>query len=163
MYARRCAVTFYCICLLILVARGHSTSVHAADADGNITTHDLKQIQAIVDEFLARLAIQQKVAVSVVPSNPLIVSVEFDEKDAAFLLSLQEDFMDGLTRDELQAAIAHELGHVWIFTHHPYLQTEVRANEIARRLVTRDSLVQVYRKVWKHKGMKGDPDRFVGD
>ena len=65
-----------------------------------------------------------KVAVSVVPKNPLMVSVEFTDTDTGFLLSVEEDFVNELTQEELEAAIAHELGHVWIFTHHPFLQTE---------------------------------------
>ena len=48
--------------------------------------------------------------------------------------------------------MAHELGHVWVFTHHPYLQTEKLANQIAMRVVTRDSLVNVYHKLWEHGG-----------
>jgi hypothetical protein len=52
---------------------------------------------------------------------------------------------------------------VWIFTHHPFLQTEVLANQIAQRLVPRSSLVQVYEKVWKRQGTKGDLIRFVRD
>ena len=83
------------------------------------------RIQEIVNDFMARLTLTQKVAISVVPKNPLMLSVEFDDTDTGFLLSLEEDFVDELTDEELRAAIAHELGHVWIFTHHPYLQTEV--------------------------------------
>ena len=74
-----------------------------------------------------------------VPKNPLMVSVEFDDADTGFLLTLEQDFVDELTDEELRAAIAHELGHVWIFTHHPYLQTEALANQIAQRLVPRDT------------------------
>jgi len=44
--------------------------------------------------------------------------------------------------------VAHELGHVWIFTHHPYLHTEELANSIALRLVDRAALDAVYDKVW---------------
>jgi hypothetical protein len=58
--------------------------------------------------------------------------------------------------------MAHELGHVWVFTHHPYLQTEKLANQIAMRVVTRDSLVSVYRKLWEHGGTKGDLNTFLG-
>jgi len=57
-----------------------------------------------------------------------------------------------LTDDDIKAVVAHELGHVWIFTHHPYLQTEQLANEIAMRLVTRESLEPVYAKVQKRIG-----------
>ena len=42
-------------------------------------------------------------------------------------------FLDTLTDDEVEAEVAHELGHVWIFTHHAYLQTEGLANQIAMR------------------------------
>ena len=121
------------------------------------------RVQEIVNDFMARLTLTQKVAVSVVPKNPLMVSVEFDDAHTGFLLSLEQDFVDELTDEELQAAIAHELGHVWIFTHHPYLQTEALANQIAQRLVPRDILVQVYEKVWNRLGTKGDLARFVGD
>jgi len=125
---------------------------------------DPKHIQSIVDDLLVRLALPQRVGVAVVPKNPLMVSVEsVDDGSDAFLLSLEEDFLDELTDEELQAAIAHELGHVWIFTHHPFLQTEALANRIAMRIVSRDSLVQVYEKVWKRQGTKGDLTRFVGD
>jgi hypothetical protein len=93
-----------------------------------------------------------------------MVSVEsVDDGSDAFLLSMEEDFLDELTDEELQAAIAHELGHVWIFTHHPYLQTEALANRIAMRIVSRDSLVLVYEKLWKRQGTGGDLARFVGD
>ena len=48
--------------------------------------------------------------------------------------------------------VAHELGHVWIYTHHPYLQTEQLANQIAMRVVSRESLDSVYGKVWADAG-----------
>jgi hypothetical protein len=124
---------------------------------------DQQRIQEIVNDFMAKLTMNQKVAVTVVPKNPLMVSVEYTDTESGFLLSVEEDFINELTDEELQAAIAHELGHVWIFTHHPYLQTEVGANRIAQRLVPRASLVQVYEKVWKRQGTKGDLTRFVGD
>jgi hypothetical protein len=124
---------------------------------------DQQRIQEIVNDFMAKLTMNQKVAVTVVPKNPLMVSVEYTDTESGFLLSVEEDFINELTDEELQAAIAHELGHVWIFTHHPYLQTEVGANRIAQRLVPRASLVQVYEKVWKRQGTKGDLARFVGD
>jgi hypothetical protein len=124
---------------------------------------DQQRIQAIVDDFMAKLTMKQKVAVTVVPKNPLMVSVEYTDTESGFLLSVEEDFINELTDEELEAAIAHELGHVWIFTHHPYLQTEVGANRIAQRLVPRSSLVLVYEKVWRRQGTKGDLARFVGD
>ena len=121
-------------------------------------------IQGIVDNFRVQLGLPHPVQVAVVPENTLMVSVEsIDGLGHEFRLSLQENFIDELSEDELKAAIAHELGHVWIFTHHPYLQTEALANQIARRLVTHESLVRVYEKVWKLQGTKGDLVRFIGD
>jgi len=116
-----------------------------------------QQIQVSVDGLLARLAIQATVVVSVVPKNDLLVSVApRDGGRQVFELALQNDFLSTLTEDELVAAVAHELGHVWIFTHHPYLQTEELANDVALRVVERDSLERMYKKVWQQTGAKGD-------
>ena len=151
-------------CLLLLVFPGSLSVTHAAGPERVISTRpDQQRIQTIVNDFMSRLTMTQKVAVSVVPRNPLMVSVEFDDGDKGFLLSVEEDFIGELTDEELQAAVAHELGHVWIFTHHPFLQTEALANQIAQRLVPRSSLVQVYEKVWRRQGTKGDLSRFVTD
>lgn len=151
-------------CLLLLLFPGHVAVTRAAGPERVIPNgRDQQRIQEIVNEFMARLTMTQKVAVTVVPKNPLMVSVEFTDVESGFLLTVEEDFIGELTQEELEAAVAHELGHVWIFTHHPFLQTEVLANQIAQRLVPRSSLVQVYEKVWKRQGTKGDLTRFVGD
>jgi hypothetical protein len=90
-------------------------------------------------------------------------SVELDAPNSGFLLSVEEEFVSELTQEELEAAVAHELGHIWIFSHHPYLQTEALANQIAERLVPRANLLQVYEKVWRRQGTRGDIARFLGD
>jgi Peptidase family M48 len=150
-------------CLLLLLFPGHLAVTFAAGPERIIPNpRDQQRIQEIVNEFMAKLTMRHEVAVAVVPKNPLMVSVEPDVS-TGFLLSVEEDFISELTQEELEAAIAHELGHVWIFTHHPFLQTELLANQIAQRLVPRSSLVQVYEKVWKRQGTKGDLARFVGD
>jgi hypothetical protein len=122
------------------------------------------RVQAIADDLKGRLNIVHPVQVSIVTSNRLLMSVEPVEgaTPRAFELSVEGDFAGGLDDTELSAAIAHELGHVWIFTHHPFLQTEQLANEIAMRLVSRDLLAQLYDKVWKRGGTKGDLTRFLG-
>jgi hypothetical protein len=123
-----------------------------------------QRIQSLVDEFRGRLDMPHEVVVSIVPRNALLVSVEpMKDRRGAFLLSFESDFIDLLSDDELEAVVAHELGHVWIFTHHPYLQTEGLANQIAMRLVSRASLEHVYDKVWKHDGERGDLARFLGE
>ena len=151
-------------CLLLLLFPGPIAMTYAAGPERIIPNPQNQQrIQEIVNEFMTKLTMGHKVAVAVVQKNPLMVSVEYTDPSTGFLLSVEEDFIGELTQEELEAAIAHELGHVWIFTHHPFLQTEVLANQIAQRLVPRSSLVQVYEKVWKRQGTKGDLTRFVGD
>ncbi len=156
------SVLLFCLALLLLP--GHASVPRAAGPERVIPNgRDQQRIQAIVDDFMVKLTMNHKVAVAVVPKNPLMVSVEYTDTQTGFVLSVEEDCINELTDEELNAAIAHELGHVWIFTHHPYLQTEVGANRIAQRLVPRSSLVQVYEKVWKRQGAKGDLARFVAD
>lgn len=78
------------------------------------------------------------------------------------MISVDRAFVDLLTGDELEASLAHELGHVWIYTHHPYLQTERLANDIAMRVVSRATLVPMYEKVWQRTGIKGNLAEFIG-
>lgn len=120
-----------------------------------------ERIRTIVEQFRTDLSIPEEVSISIVPQNKRLLSVERSKQ--AFILSLDERFLDTLGDSELTAAIAHELGHVWIFTHHPYLQTELLANEIAMKVVTRESLEKVYERVWKNKGTKGDMKDFLGE
>ena len=99
---------------------------------------------------------------SIVPENPLLVSVSPpSENDGAYGLAFEGRFLDQLSDDELRAVVAHELGHVWIFTHHPYLQTEAGANRIAERLVTRQTLERVYAKVWPEGAPRSVVARFA--
>ena len=116
-----------------------------------------RELQALTDGLRRALAIPHPVTVSLVEANTLVVSVErlMTAQDVAFSLSIEAGFLDLLTEAELEAAVAHELGHVWIFTHHPFLQTEELANEIAMRAVSRESLESVYQKVWERTGKKG--------
>jgi len=119
------------------------------------------RLQAIVDALRTELNIPQPVALEVVEQNPLMASVEPANEGDGFVLAIEGAFASRLSDDELKGVIAHELGHVWIFTHHPYLQTEQLANRIAMRLVSRENLEQVYKRVWKD-GAKGDLGHFLG-
>jgi Zn-dependent protease with chaperone function len=130
-----------------------STELKAAEALVASTT----RVQTIVDDVRARLSIPQEVVVSIVAQDKLLVSVErLQSRDGAFTLAFQGDFLDVLSEEEITAVVAHELGHVWIFTHHPYLQTEELANKVALRLISRDTLEKVYAKVWQRTGGQGD-------
>jgi hypothetical protein len=128
------------------------------------STTQQQRVQAIADGLRLRLGISFAVQVSMVDVNHLLMSVEPVERSEprTFALNVEDGFAATLDDDELAAAIAHELGHVWIFTHHPFLQTEQLANEVAMRLVSRESLAQLYDKVWKRGGNKGDLARFLG-
>jgi hypothetical protein len=148
--------------LLLLIPR-HGFAADPPAGAAPAARQDVDSIQRLVDDLRGRLALPQPVRVTIVPTNPLKVSVRsVDEIGDEFVLSIDESFLAELTGEELKAAIAHELGHVWIFTHHPYLQTEALANQIAARVVTRESLVQVYEKVKLH-GTQIDLARLVSD
>lgn len=120
-------------------------------------------LQELVDNLKGQLGITASVSAAIVPANPLLVSVQpLGGAPATFEIAFEEVFLTGLDDDDLRAIVAHELGHVWIFTHHPYLQTERLANSVAMRAVPRASLERVYSKVWKREGFKGDLVRFLG-
>src|SRR5262245_49653478 len=107
----------------------------------------------------------QHVQISIVSTDERMVSVqrirESAGADQIFIIRFDQSFLDGLSDEELEAAIAHELGHVWISSHHPYLQTEALANEIAMRVVSRDSMKKVYAKLWLHLGTSGDFEKLL--
>jgi hypothetical protein len=129
-----------------------------------VARKDPKKVQGLVNDLRERLAIPEEVTVTVVDANALLVSVELPRDGrSAFRLAFEADFLDQLDDDELRAVVAHELGHVWIYTHHPYLQTERLANQIAMRVVSRESLQKVYGKVWERAGTKGNLAGFLGE
>ena len=138
----------------VLAKRPHESTSSSAPKAGPLERRG--KIQALTDALRARLSIPNPVTVSLVRSEKLVVSVErLRGQDGAFSLSIEEEFLDGLTDAEIAAIVAHELGHVWIFTHHPFLHTEELANDIAMQAVSRETLEEVYAKVWKYTGEKG--------
>jgi hypothetical protein len=122
-----------------------------------------RAIQELVNGLKTQLGIDAVVSTEIVPTNTLLVSVQrVDGDSGSFRMTFEEQFLTSVDQDELKAIVAHELGHVWIFTHHPYLQTEQLANTVAMRAVPRASLERVYSKVWERQGTKGDLVRFLG-
>jgi hypothetical protein len=120
-------------------------------------------LQELVNGLKTELGIDAAVSAAIVATNSLLVSVQpVDGDPGTFRMEFEEGFLPSLDQDELKAVIAHELGHVWIYTHHPYLQTERGANTVAMRAVPRASLERVYGKIWEHQGTKGDLGRFLG-
>ena len=123
----------------------------------------VRQLQRVLDRVKERLGLDYPVTLELVPKNRHLISVETVKgPERAFLVRVEEGMLELLGSDELEAALAHELGHVWVFTHHPYLQTEQGANDVAMRVVSRDALARVYDKVWKSGAEKGDLASFLG-
>src|SRR5215831_11759099 len=125
-----------------------------------------KKVQAIVSDLQARLQMTQRIEASIVPAEKRMVSVQrvrdVGSGTDMFEIHLDQAFFDSLSHEELKAALAHELGHVWISSHHPYLQTEALANEIAMRAVSRESMKKIYAKLWLHLGTSGNLDELLG-
>jgi hypothetical protein len=133
----------------------------AAENPGGDTT--ILSLQDLTDDLRTRLDIEERVHVTLVDHNPLVMSVEtLNGRGGPFVISVDREFVQELNHAEVEAAIAHELGHVWIYTHHPYLQTERLANDVAMRVVNRSAFEPVYEKVWSRTGIRGNLIEFLG-
>jgi uncharacterized protein GlcG (DUF336 family) len=138
------------VVLFVLLSLSPSPAVSRATSSAAV-----EPVQGVVDEFRDALGLGAAVTVVLVDRNPAVVSVERDRHaPGRFVLAFEKAFLVELTDDELRAVIAHELGHVWIFGNHPYLQTEQLANKVALRLVERDELESAYRKVETRSGRR---------
>lgn len=134
----------------------------AMSARGNERS-EAEVLQELTDGLRTRLEITQQVHVTLVDHNPLVMSVEtLAGRTGPFVITVDRQFISELSKEETEAAIAHELGHVWIYTHHPYLQTERLANDIAMRVINRSAFEPVYRKVWQRTGIAGNLVEFLG-
>jgi hypothetical protein len=110
----------------------------------------------IVDHLRAELAITSEIDLILVKYHPLVFSVQpEDSRKQRFRLSMEAGFFLILDDDELLGALAHEMGHVWIFTHHPFLQTELLANQIGQKVAPRRSFEKVYNKLWAYERTSG--------
>jgi hypothetical protein len=119
-----------------------------------------------LEEVAAGLAtsmdVHKPVQVVVVPRNDLIVSVEPLAGADGYRVVFEQRFFDLLGEEELAAAIAHEIGHVWIYSHFPFLQTEALANEMALKAVRRKPLESLYGKLWAYIGVTGNIVELLG-
>jgi hypothetical protein len=147
--------------IVLLLISAFAYLLAAADLPGMRPME--QEINLIVEDFSARLGITSRVTVALVPTNSRLASVANLAADTgAFEISFEMGFLRTLDDRELRAAVAHELGHVWIFTHFPYLQTESLANQQALKLVSRSDLGRVYEKVWQWSGKKGNLENVLG-
>ena len=148
--------------LAMSLAATMADAADSSDAAAAELQAKAQRVQDVIDDLKGRLSLTRQVTAAIVPQNPLMVSVLSPlERGGAYRVAFEGAFLDSLSDQDLRAVVAHELGHVWIFTHHPYLQTEQLANKVALRVVTRDTLERVYDKVWPHGAPAGAPTRFT--
>src|SRR5262245_42909044 len=154
----------WCIKAALVLAFIFLFSAPLAKESPSIVMIRARRAQEIVDQLRAALPISSAVEVVVVNYHTLVFSVgPMDKRKEKFLLSMEFGFLLRLDDDELRAAVAHELGHVWIYTHHPYLQTERLANLIGERVADRAAFERVYSKLWAYEGTSGVPlDDLLG-
>src|SRR5215212_2626099 len=104
----------------------------ASTIDGVNEKSGIVSLQNLTDDLRGRLEIKERVHVTLVDHNPLVMSVEtLNGRGGPFVISVDREFIGELNHVEVEAALAHELGHVWIYTHQPFVQTEQFANDIA--------------------------------
>ncbi len=133
---------FLFVCLALGLPSGKNVS---AEESLSITGSGLL-VQAVL-EFKDALEIPNDIDVLIVEKNDLLFSATRQpQNNKAFRITCERQFLDSLTVSELRAAVAHEMGHIWIFTHHPYLQTEELADEIAGRVVNKTDLEGIHSK-----------------
>jgi hypothetical protein len=148
---------------LCLIAPALVASTAFAASSTVASDRRARQLQRLLDRVKDRLGLDYPVTLELVPTNRHLISVEtVTGPERKFLVKVEERMLELLGADELEAALAHELGHVWVFTHHPFLQTEQLANDVAMRVVSRNALMRVYDKVWKAGAEKGDLAAFLG-
>ena len=124
---------------------------------------EIAVLQDVTDDLRVKLDIKEHVEVDVVDHNPLVMSVEtLNGRGGPFVISVDREFVQELNHAEVEAAIAHELGHVWIYTHAPFVQTERLANDVAMRVINRSAFEPVYEKVWARTGIRGNLIEVLG-
>ncbi|MCC7043042.1 MAG: hypothetical protein IT183_04225 [Acidobacteria bacterium] len=137
--------------------------VAATRASASPADETMAALQRAVDSLRARLGITHEVTVSVVTSDARVFSMTPPPAAGEpFKVEIDATFLATLVDDEVTAALARELGHVWVATNRPFLQTERLANDVAMRVVTRSSLARVYRKMSAYTGMATDEKAYLG-
>jgi len=139
-------------------------AVPVAPDPPNILNVRVALAREIVNHLRSELSIRSEVDIVLVKYHPLVFFVEpEDARKQRFRLSMEADFLLRLDDEELSAALAHEMGHVWIFTHFPFLHTEMLANTIGQRVVPRRSFERIYTKLWAYERTTGVPmDELLG-
>jgi hypothetical protein len=150
--------------IFFVILLWYSCTSHASGEDSTATYGgNAGHLAQIAQELCGHLHLIDHIEVQIDEENSKMVSSEpLPGQAHAYRISFDREFLESLSDDEITAAIAHELGHVWIFTHHPFLQTEALANNIALRVVDRETMKKVYSKLWAHTGTAGNIDELLG-
>jgi len=144
---------------LFMCATSLQLQAYSSKADQPVRNAKLEKIAAALAEALG---MHKRVQVAIVPENDRVVSVEPFLNGDGYRVEFERAFFDQLNEEELTAALAHEIGHVWIFSHPPYLHTEALANEIALRVVARRPLETLYTKLWTYTKVTGNLVDLLG-
>jgi hypothetical protein len=149
-----------CVGMILIWGAGSAAIL----AHGMIFPRSLEEqnLSALARTYKRRLDIRADIPVVIVKKNERLASVRpYPGRSATYLLEIDESFLATLAEDEKRAIVAHEVGHVWIFTHYPYVQSEALANEKAEGLVQQNSLITLYKKVWALGGQQGTLTQFL--
>lgn len=153
------ALRVFVFIAFLLCATTLQLQAHSSKADQPVRNAKLEKIAA---QLAAALEIHKRVQVAIVPENDRVVSVEPFVSGEGYRVEFERAFFDQLSEEEVTAALAHEIGHVWIFSHPPYLHTEALANEIALKVVPRKPFETLYTKLWTYTKVTGNLVDLLG-
>jgi len=158
---KHCTVSTYRVLAIVLTLSYPLLTAQAKPETG--AAMRLEQLEATAAELAAAMGLNQPIQVAVVPDNKRVVSVEaLSSPEDGYQILIEQSFLETLDSEECVAALAHELGHVWIYSHFPFLHTEALANEIAMRAVPRKSMAALYSKLWAYNGVAGKLEDLLG-
>jgi len=153
------ALRVFVFIALFLCTTGVQLQAFSSRADQPVRNTKLEKIAA---KLAAILEMNKRVQVVIVPENDRVVSVEPFVSGEGYRVEFERAFFEQLNEEEVTAAIAHEVGHMWIFCHAPYLHTEALANEIALKVVPRKPLETLYAKLWTYTSVTGNLVEVLG-
>jgi hypothetical protein len=149
--------------LLLIACMGVQGSYLSGFSPKNPAGTRMTQLDDVASRLATSLDVLKRVEVLVVMRNDLVVSVEpLPGAGEGYRVVFDQRFFDQLTDEEIAAALAHEIGHVWIYSHFPFLQTEALANEIALKVAPRKAMESLYAKLWAYTGVKGKIEELLG-
>ena len=127
-------------------------------------TTTIAALQDLTDDLRARLEIGERVHVTLVDHNPLVMSVEtLAGRTGPFVISVDREFIHELSQTRIGSrACPRAWARVDLHPRSRIVQTERLANDIAMRVVSRSAFEPVYEKVWARTGIKGNLIEFIG-